>query len=200
MSVINTVNTWNKSTIIIVIVVAIIYGIWFNLLDSLAHCQTLDNKEVCTSIGEIFGGNMFYQPWNVIGHFLPGLFLALLFKEKKLELFVAGALISSVVMDSPLWGFERKVAHGISLWEGVEGNQSQQQLTYNINNWIKYYYNPTGTYLVWDHFWIFHNFPNAATIFWSLIGRIVAVVLLIWYQYRVESSGRHFSIRKLLRI
>jgi len=53
-------KTWTKKTIIIVIVVAISYGMWFNLIDSLAYCQQLDNKNhfdhTCTSIGEIFGG------------------------------------------------------------------------------------------------------------------------------------------------
>jgi hypothetical protein len=106
-------NTWTKSTLSIVIAVAISYGIWFNLLDSLAYCKQLDNNNqfshTCTSIGTIFGGNQLYQPWNIIGHCLPGLFMALLFKEKKLELFVAGVLISTVVMDSPLWGRRKKI-------------------------------------------------------------------------------------------
>jgi len=202
MSISNIDKTWNKSTIIIVIVVAIIYGIWFNLMDSLSHCEIKkengESKEICTSVGAIFGGNAIYQPWNIIGHFLPGLFLALLFKEKKLELFIAGALISTVVMDSPLWGVERKVFHGQALWEGVKGNLSSHQITYSITNWTKYYYNPGGFYLVWDNSWIFHNFPNAAAIFWSIVGRIVAVVLLIWYQHKIESSGKQFSLKNLI--
>jgi hypothetical protein len=199
------VKTWTKSTLSIVIAVAICYGIWFNLLDSIAYCQQSDNNNnqfshTCTSIGAIFGGNQLYQPWNIIGHFLPGLFMALLFKEKKLELFVAGALISTVVMDSPLWGVERRFFHGLPLWQGVDrpdGNHIHV-IAWRIGDWIIYYYNPIGFYSVWDHDWLFPHFPNAATIFWSIAGRIAAAVLLIWYQHKVESNNKYFSLKKLL--
>ena len=195
-------NTWKKSTVIIVIVVSITYGMWFNLLDSLTYCQSTSESNhsfthQCTSIGQIFAGsneysNQFYQPWNIIGHCLPGLFMALMFREKKLELFVAGVLISTVVMDSPLWGFERKFFHGLPLWDGIP------PFTYNVVDWIKYYYNPVGFYSVWDTNWLFPNFPNAVTIFWSLVARITAAILLIWYQHREETNGRHFSLKSML--
>jgi hypothetical protein len=61
-------------------------------------------------VGDLLGGNAYYQLWNVIGHLIPGLLLVWL-TPKKVELFVAGALISSVVMDSPLWGFIREEGH-----------------------------------------------------------------------------------------
>jgi hypothetical protein len=195
-------KTWTKSTLSIVISVAICYGIWFNLLDSLAYCQQSDTKNqfghTCTSMGTIFGGNQFYQPWNIIGHFLPGLFMALLFKEKKLELFLAGALISTVVMDSPLWGIERKDFHGLPLWVGMDVNGTHVHKTaWSIGNWIMYYYNPVGFYSVWDSNW-FLNLPNAAIIFWSIVGRIVAAVLLIGYQHKVESNRQYFSLKTFL--
>jgi hypothetical protein len=56
-----------------------------------------NNNNVCKSLGDIFGGNFYYQPWNVLGHMIPGLFLLLLFWNKKeelaiIELFLAGIL------------------------------------------------------------------------------------------------------------
>lgn len=197
-------KTWTKNTLSIVIAVSICYGIWFNLLDSLAYCQQLNNKNqfshTCTSVGTIFGGNQFYQPWNIIGHFLPGLFMALLFKEKKLELFVAGALISTVVMDSPLWGIERKFFHGLPLWDGIDVNGTHKhKVAWRIGDWITYYYNPFGKELVWDEGWFSNSLPNGAMIFWSIVGRIAAAVLLIWYQNKIESNREDFSLKMLVR-
>jgi hypothetical protein len=205
----NGEKTWTKRTLSIIVVVAVAYGIWFNLIDSLAYCipqSGVNNqfRHTCTSIGTIFGGNSLYQMWNIIGHCLPGLFMALLFKKKKLELFVAGVLISTVVMDSPLWGVERKFFHGLPLWTGVNtpGNTPSCNQTHiiewRIANWILYYYNPTGSYLVWDTNWLFPCFPNAAAIFWSITGRVGAVVLLLWYQNKIESKNEDFSLKKLL--
>jgi hypothetical protein len=93
--------------------------------------------------------------------------MALLLKEKKLELFVAGVLISTVVMDSPLWGVERKFFHGLPLCVGVDkpdGNHTHIT-EWRIGNWITYYYNPVGFYPVWDGSWLFLGFPTVAGIF-----------------------------------
>jgi hypothetical protein len=197
-------KTWTKRTILIVIVVAITYGVWFNLIDSLAHCLPSSNNttfdHTCTSIGTIFGGNGVYQLWNIVGHFLPGLFMALLFKKNKLELFIAGVLISTLVMDSPLWGIERKVVHGLPLWMGnttSDGNHTHIT-EWHIEKWVKYYYNPEGFYLVWDHYWLFPGFPNAATIFWSIVGRAGAAFLLIWYFYKIESKNQESSLKRII--
>jgi hypothetical protein len=120
--------------------------------------------------------------------------------KKKLELFVAGALISTVVMDSPLWGIERKFFHGLPLWDGLdELNGNHTHITsWRVGDWIMYYYNPVGFYSAWDHDWLFPHFPNAATIFWSIVGRIAASVLLISYQHKKESNNEYFSLKKLL--
>jgi hypothetical protein len=199
-------KTWTKKRLGLIIAVAIVYGLWFNLLDTVAFCEfsVKDSKVNCNSIGQIFGGNSLYQAWNIVGHSLPGLFMLFGFKEHRLELFLAGFLLSTVVMDSPLWGIERKVFHGLSLWDGVEDTTAsnpehcpvKHSITYSIKDWINYYYNPLGFYLVWDCSWLFPNFPTAAAIFWSLVGRIVAAVLLIWYQEKIESRGQYFSLKK----
>ena len=91
----------------------------------------------------MFGGDRIYQPWNVIGHLIPGLFLVW-WTPKKLELFVAGALISSIIMDSPLWGVIR-LEHHLPLWYINDMGENFVN-TWNLSNWIYYYYNPLGIY------------------------------------------------------
>jgi hypothetical protein len=63
--------------------------------------------------------------------------------------------------------------------------------------WLIYYYNPLGLKRVWDHDWLFSNFPTASMILWSLTARIVCVTLWIWYQNKQEAEGREFSIQRL---
>lgn len=179
----------------IVFSVALVYGVWFNFLDSAAYCPYQVEKkcnEKCSpiSIGTIMGGDLIYQPWNVIGHCIPGLFL-LLWTPKKLELFIAGALISSIIMDSPLWGVIR-LGHQLPLWY-LDGNGENFVNTCDITKWIPYYYNPFGLYPVWN---TPSGLPNAAMLFWSLVGRLVAASLLIIIQARQEKMGKDFSLMK----
>lgn len=169
-------QVWTRSRIIIIIVVSIGYAAWFDLLDSITDCPVKDIPINCKSIGEIFGGNQFYQPWNIAGHFIPSLFM-FFFKPLRVEYFLAVFLLSTAVMDSPIWGAER-LLRGNLLW-------SENHIpTTSIFEWIKYYYNPVGFYGVWDHDWLLPNFPNAASIFWSIVARIIIVLLFIWYELR----------------
>lgn len=188
--------TWTSRRILIVIFVSLIYGVWFNLLDSIAYCpyqleKSCDEKCSPVSIGSMFGGDQIYQPWNIIGHCIPGLFLLWL-TPKRLELFVAGALISSVIMDSPLWGVLR-LEHDLPLWYMDSDGQNFVN-TCSIDKWISYYYNPVGLYPVWD---TQVGLPNAAMIFWSIILRGVGAGLLIRVQARHEPE-RDFSLMRLL--
>jgi hypothetical protein len=178
-----------------------LYGIWFNILDSAGYCQYLKEQpkncnEKChvIPVGDLFGGDMYYQSWNVIGHLIPGLFLVW-WTPKKVELFVAGALISSVVMDSPLWGVIRLDAHALPLWYLNTPNAESFANTCDISKWIPFYYNPVGAYGVWS---ISIGFPSAAVIFWSLVGRSLAAGLLIWWQAKQEKDGKEFSLPKLV--
>lgn len=173
------------------------YGAWFDVLDSIAHCpnqvqKSCDEKCQPISIGSLFGGDHVYQPWNVIGHLIPGLFLVW-WTPKRVELFVAGALISSVVMDSPLWGVLR-LEHGLPLWYMNEIGENFVN-TCNNANWISYYYNPIGSYAVWNNP---AGFPSAAILFWSIIGRSLGAGLLIWWQARQEKAGKEFSLPRLV--
>jgi hypothetical protein len=90
----------------VIIVVAFIYGVGFNFIDSLNYCYNDKNLGyACKSVGDIFGGDLKYQPWNIIGHIIPGLFMLFYFRSKKeelaiVELFLAGILISTATMDS----------------------------------------------------------------------------------------------------
>lgn len=190
--------TWTKSRISIVIAIALLYGTWFNVLDSIGWCknqqeksETCDEKCNVLPIGDLFGGNAYYQPWNVIGHLIPGLLLVL-WAPKKVELFVAGALISSVVMDSPLWGFIREEGHNLPLW--VLDTYDFVN-TCDVGKWIQFYYNPAGLYGVWE---FSNSFPSAALIFWSLIARSLVAGLLIWWQAKQEEEGKEFSLPKLV--
>lgn len=190
-------RTWNRRRVLIVIAIALAYGAWFNVLDSLAYCpnqvqKSCDERCQPVSIGSLFGGDQVYQPWNVIGHLIPGLFLAC-WTPKRVELFVAGALISSVVMDSPLWGVLR-LEHGLPLWYMNEIGQNFVN-TCNLANWISYYYDPIGSHPVWNNP---IGFPTAALIFWSLIGRSLGAGLLIWWQARQEEQGKEFSLPRLV--
>lgn len=195
--------TWTSRRIIIVISIAILYGLWFNILDSAGYClnqqelqsNSCDVRCVILPVGQMFGGDQLYQPWNVIGHLIPGLFLVWL-TPKKVELFVAGALISSVVMDSPLWGTVRIDVHVLPLWH-IDNSQDSESFsnTCDIHEWIQFYYNPVGTYGVWD---MNSNIPSAALIFWSLVLRSLGAGLLIWWQARQEEQGKEFSLPKLV--
>jgi len=198
-----TKHTWTKRRISIVIAVALIYGTWFNILDTAGYCKNKQELMLNNScnikcdvipVGDLFGGNAYYQPWNVIGHLIPGLFLVWL-TPKKVELFVAGALISSVVMDSPLWGFIREEGHELPLWHIVKWNNKDFVNTCDIGKWIQFYYNPAGFYGVWE---FSNSFPSAALIFWSLIARSAAAGLLIWWQGKQEDEGKEFSLPKLV--
>ncbi len=156
------------------------YGIWFNLLDSI--CAEVVPNRACVPIGEIFGGNLVYQPWNVVGHAVPLAFMYV-FHRKKIEYPLAGLLLSTAVMDSPVWGWIR-IARGSSLWCA---HPTPPDCT--VSEWATYYYNPIGDYLVWHSPFITPNFPNAAFMFWSLIARFAASGLLIILQRRIEDQN-----------
>ena len=94
-------------------------------------------------------------------------------------------------MDSPLWGVIR-LGHQLPLWY-LDGNGENFVNTCDLTKWISYYYNPIGLYPVWN---TPSGLPNAAMIFWSIIGRSVAAVLLIVFQARQEKMGRDFSLVK----
>jgi hypothetical protein len=175
---------WSKKKIFVVIVsIAITYGTWFNYLDSAKYCYVgIDRDIKCADVGEILGNNRIYQPWNIVGHSLPGIFL-LLMMPKRWELFVAGLLLSTAVMDSPLWGVVRLYAHGLPLWYEVDGDFAE---TINIIDWILFYYNPVGSHKVWKDSWPVEGQPTAALIFWSLAARFATAVLLVIWQERQE--------------
>jgi hypothetical protein len=155
--------------------IAIGYGLWFDYLDSLP------------GIGALYGGNLYYQPWNIIGHFVPSLFM-LIMDPKKIELFFAAFLISTAVMDLPNWGMERLYLHHGYLW-------LQHGNTYSLSAWIGFYYSPFGSYGVWGG-----AFPTAAVMFWSVVARLGAAFGLIWYQDRLERHvGRDVRLLSLAR-
>jgi hypothetical protein len=169
-------SVWSKKRLGIVFAICSAYALWFNVLDSALYCvETESGEKICKSVGNIFGGSNLYQPWNMIGHFIPVSFV-LLFRPLKLQLLITGFLISTTVMDSPLWGIVR-LWHGLPLWH------SDQAPTFSIVDWINYYYyNPLGLYPVWDSSWLIPGFPNAASIFWSVVCRTAAIIFLIWWQ------------------
>jgi hypothetical protein len=192
-------NTWTARRITIIISSAIIYGIWFNFIDTVIYCY--NNNTICKSVGEIFGGDLKYQPWNIFGHIIPGLFLLLYFRSKKeelaiIELFIAGILISTATMDSPLWGVIR-LWHGEPLWHLVNtpppphNEPTTGPAIVQLWTWMLYYYNPIGTYGVWAGAW-----PTAATLFWSVVVRISAATILIVWQRRQEINNKPISSLK----
>jgi hypothetical protein len=180
----------------IVIIIAVIYGIWFDYLDSLRYSPspTICNTELCKSkiipIGDMLGGNRIYQPWNILGHLIPGLFL-MFYKPDKIELAIAGVLISTVIMDTPLWGVEVLYFHPDQhLWI------KDDVPTDNIWEWIGFYYNPIGTDGVWG---ASNSFPSSAIIFWSIFARIAAAGLLILFQNKHEENKKeNISINRII--
>jgi hypothetical protein len=220
----NTGRILKKRKILLIIVIALLYGMWFNFLDSAAYCvpensaKQVPTKKVpprsgCIETGKLFDlwlgekqygpGNGVYQPWNVLGHCLPGLFMLLLERKKAELLFVSGILISSAVMDSPLWGLIRLDLHNLALWHAkYDGNTLVENFvpTDDLGEWIRYYYNPIGLYPVWNNtnsdnsnanvkkdvtnnaWWSLSNWPNAAMLFWSLVARIFCAFLLLYYE------------------
>jgi len=179
--------TWHKRILLLVIGIALLYGFWFDYLDSLRY--PISATKFLT-IGEMLGGNMIYQPWNIIGHLIPTLFL-MFYNRKKLELALVGFLISTVVMDTPLWGIDVLYLHPSQhLWK--ENNLP----TDNLWEWIAFYYNPIGTYGVWGSDW----YPPAWLMFWSLPGRIALAGILILIQHKMEKKrGKLITFRELFK-
>lgn len=185
----NKKQTWTTDRIVVIVTVALIYGVWFNFIDSLNYCY--NENSICKSVGDMFGGNLKYQPWNIFGHIIPGLFMLLYFRSKKeelaiVELFIVGILVSTATMDSPLWGAIR-LLHGTPLWHRVDtpvpphDEPTTGPAFVQFGSWVSYYYNPIGSYGVWGD-----SFPTAATLFWSVVGRIAGAVILIIWQFRQE--------------
>lgn len=169
-------KTWTRGVIVVIIIVAISYGLWFDYLDSLP------------GIGKSMGGNMIYQSWNIIGHFIPGLLLLFLFPNK-FEVFLAAFLISTMSMDLPWWGAERLYLHSGFLWDKT-GN------TYSLIKWITFYYLPWGNYPVWQP----ALFPTATMIFLSIVLRLGAAIGLIYYQNKLEVElSRRVTLKEMVR-
>lgn len=190
-------SKWTKKNIAIIVSISIGYGIWFNYLDAAAYCPNAN--ETCIAVGEILGDNALYQPWNIIGHCIPALLLLTIF-PKKSELFIASILISSAIMDSPLWGVMR-LAHDLPLWH-IEYGQNFVPTSIDWNGlwqWIVYYYNPIGLYPVWGDNWPEGSgLPNAALIFWSVALRVIFAVVFILWQKRQEEDGKEFSLKNII--
>lgn len=205
-------SSWTKEKIGIIVLLATVYGIWFNFLDSAAYCPPAqenspaqgksptdpDQDKKCIPVGQILGNNNVYQPWNIIGHCIPAFLLLALF-PKKSELFIASILISSTIMDSPLWGVMR-LAHGLPLWHIQDGVNFQDTTVdwFGLWEWTIYYYNPVGYYPVWQDEWPDPGLPNAAMIFWSVVLRIASAIVFILWQKRQEEKGIEFSLKRIL--
>ena len=193
------VSTWTKKRIFLLVFTSIIYGIWFNYLDAAAYCYYTNSSKICISIGEILGGNEYYQPWNIIGHCIPALLLLTIF-PKKFELFIASILISSAIMDSPIWGVMRLV-NDLPLWY-IEDGKNFVPTSLDLNglwNWIIYYYNPVGSYPVWEDNWPEGSgLPNAALIFWSVALRVIFAMALILWQKKQEADGKEISLSDII--
>jgi hypothetical protein len=187
--------SWRVWVLVPIVVVSLLYGTWFNFLDSLVYCLDLsDFSQICKSIGAIFGGNMYYQAWNVFGHLIPSVFAGLR-RPKDWRLYFAGFFASTVVMDSPLWGVIRLYWHHTTLWTGGPGGSHVP--TNNFWDWVLYYYNPFGHYLVWDSPWPFAPYPTAWLIFWSLIIRVLFAVLLIFWQRGQEKDEQMWKKQRV---
>jgi hypothetical protein len=184
-------SRWSKKKIfVVVILISFGYGIWFNYLDSAKYCS--DNGQICEDIGKILGGNSIYQPWNVIGHCIPGLFL-LVMTPKRWGLFLAGVLISSSVMDSPLWGVMR-LTHDLPLWNADENCIIHD--TPSLLDWIIFYYNPIGTCQVWGDSWPIEGQPTSMVIFWSIVARVAVAIILILKQERLKPLKNYFNLNR----
>lgn len=179
----------------VVILISIGYGTWFNYLDSAKYCS--DDGNICEDIGTILGGNSIYQPWNIIGHCIPGLFLILM-TPKRWALFLAGVLISSSVMDSPLWGVMR-LTHDLPLWDADKNCLIRD--TPSFLNWLIFYYTPVGTCQVWKDSWPIPGQPTSMLIFWSIIARVGIALLLILKHERLKPLKNYFDfeIKKELK-
>ena len=172
------------------ILISIGYGTWFNYLDSAKYCS--DDGKICEDIGTILGGNSIYQPWNIIGHCITGLFLILL-TPKRWGLFLAGVLISSSVMDSPLWGLMR-LTHDLPLWDA--GIDCEIRDTSSFIDWLVFYYNPIGTCQVWKDPWPVSGQPTSMLIFWSIVSRVVITIVLILRHETLNPLKSYFYSKK----
>jgi hypothetical protein len=91
-----------------------------------------------------------YDSWVFVVIFLEKGELAII------ELFLAGILISTATMDSPLWGATRLLLTSNALWHWspCEPPPPHNENTtgwplVHLGTWIEYYYNPMGSYVVW---------------------------------------------------
>ncbi len=166
-----------------ILLLSVGYGVWFSYLD------------VIPTIGKVFGS--YYQVWNYLGHPLPSLFW-LFIAPKKWEFWVAAILISTAVMDSPLWGAIREI-QGYNFWcDPSEPFRYREDCTFR--EWFAFYYNPIGNYtilgrestLTFSGIFI----PTAWMMFTSLLARFVGAWLLIYKQYRDEKRKKGYLKQK----
>ncbi len=208
-------GTWTAGRISFILGVSIAYGVWFDAIDSVSCCPprysvTLansgalpGNEPLRIPIGEIFGGNVVYQAWNILGHLIPA-FALVMFYPKKFELFIAAALISSTIMDSPIWGIMKLYWHGDDLTKNMPRDNllCNRVHTRDFKEWIFYYYDPKGQCLVWNEAWpskdYLPNVPNGTVIFWSIVLRGAGAGYLIWHQNKKERKGEEFSLLRLV--
>jgi hypothetical protein len=75
-------KTWTKERIVSIIMVAVIYGLWFNFLDFAAYIRGSNENITAGMMVDGKADNEIYQPWNIIGPCIPGLFMLAFFPKK----------------------------------------------------------------------------------------------------------------------
>ncbi len=170
-----------------IIIISFFYGVWFDFADSI--------PDIGLAFVNPFFGN-YYQVWNYIGHGLAGSFWVFV-DHRNWRFWAAAILISTVVMDSPLWGLIREFdVNGHDFWcdpDPIIPFNYRKHCTFT--EWFHFYYNWVGNYSVLGKESTYHPsgttifIPSASIIFWSLAGRGV----LAWWFIRsaYKQKGRN---------
>ena len=158
----------NYKALVTAVLGASLYGFWWLAIDA------APGVDVPFVWWRVMNG---YQLINILGHFLVPVILFAGLRPKRFKLAIAQGILSSLVMDSPMWGIFSQYLYSVEPWD------------MDWASWSMQYFHPLND-RVW---WHLYSIPvTGGVIFLSLVGRWAIVLSLVYFDY-------HQNIKPLVR-
>lgn len=166
-----------------------LYAMWFNWLDTIPGVGAFlsePGQHESAALNSGLAGDTGYQIWNWLGHFIPASFYLIMLRGAYKTFWIAAGLLSTGVMDSPLWGVTRMLRGYADMDNGFwcRGAQDFDFPQCGFADWLAFYYNPIGAYPVLPAFPVGEAsiVVTSAAIFWSFLLRI-SLFGFIWFYF-----------------